>query len=318
MAEAGEVHVHAGDEEAFAGDAGEDGLAGGDGLGGIDVEADADGRAGGLDVGDVHDVAPDEQGGGAFADVPAAVAGGVAGEGDAGDAGEGGAGDLAGAVLVGGGGGAGGGEGAALGFGGGGFLGRVEPVGGFFGRVEQFGAGEDGLAVGGGEAAGVVAVEMGEEDGVDLVGGDAGGLQVLEGVAGGGAHVGAGAGVDEEGLAGALDEVGVDVELEVRAGEAVGEEAGGVVRRDAEQEGGGRGFEEAVMEGGDGELAELAAVVAGVFGHSAAFLVSPRRPARSWMNCQATRPEREPRVTDHSLAWVCRASRVMGRASSSA
>ena len=26
------------------------------------------------------------------------------------------------------------------------------------------------------------------------------------------------------------------------------------------------------------------------------------RPARSWMNCQATRPEREPRVIDHSLA----------------
>ncbi len=33
----------------------------------------------------------------------------------------------------------------------------------------------------------------------------------------------------------------------------------------------------------------------------------PRRPARSWMNCQATRPEREPRVIDHSpasaLSW---------------
>ena len=28
----------------------------------------------------------------------------------------------------------------------------------------------------------------------------------------------------------------------------------------------------------------------------------PSRPARSWMNCQATRPEREPRVIDHSLA----------------
>ncbi|CCC99782.1 protein of unknown function (plasmid) [Azospirillum baldaniorum] len=27
-----------------------------------------------------------------------------------------------------------------------------------------------------------------------------------------------------------------------------------------------------------------------------------RRPARSWMNCQATRPERLPRVTDHSTA----------------
>ena len=28
----------------------------------------------------------------------------------------------------------------------------------------------------------------------------------------------------------------------------------------------------------------------------------PSRPARSWMNCQATRPEREPRVIDHSPA----------------
>ena len=36
----------------------------------------------------------------------------------------------------------------------------------------------------------------------------------------------------------------------------------------------------------------------------AASLVSffPSRPAKSWMNCQATRPERAPRVTDHSLA----------------
>ena len=28
----------------------------------------------------------------------------------------------------------------------------------------------------------------------------------------------------------------------------------------------------------------------------------PSRPARSWMNCQATRPERAPRVIDHSSA----------------
>ena len=29
---------------------------------------------------------------------------------------------------------------------------------------------------------------------------------------------------------------------------------------------------------------------------------TPSRPARSWMNCQATRPERAPRVVDHSSA----------------
>lgn len=28
----------------------------------------------------------------------------------------------------------------------------------------------------------------------------------------------------------------------------------------------------------------------------------PSRPAKSWMNCQATRPEREPRVVAHSSA----------------
>ena len=39
----------------------------------------------------------------------------------------------------------------------------------------------------------------------------------------------------------------------------------------------------------------------------------PRRPARSWMNCQATRPEREPRVIDHSLASA--RSRSSGRSS---
>ena len=39
----------------------------------------------------------------------------------------------------------------------------------------------------------------------------------------------------------------------------------------------------------------------------------PSRPARSWMNCQATRPEREPRVTDHSAASVCSASRPIAR-----
>ena len=35
----------------------------------------------------------------------------------------------------------------------------------------------------------------------------------------------------------------------------------------------------------------------------------PRRPARSWMYCQATRPERAPRVVDHSSAS---ARRVIG------
>ncbi len=37
---------------------------------------------------------------------------------------------------------------------------------------------------------------------------------------------------------------------------------------------------------------------AGIHGYSS---FCPSRPARSWMNCQATRPERAPRVTDHSL-----------------
>ena len=30
----------------------------------------------------------------------------------------------------------------------------------------------------------------------------------------------------------------------------------------------------------------------------------PSRPARSWVNCQAVRPEREPRVVAHSSAWA--------------
>src|SRR5277367_4826506 len=29
---------------------------------------------------------------------------------------------------------------------------------------------------------------------------------------------------------------------------------------------------------------------------------TPSRPANSWVNCQATRPDREPRVVDHSSA----------------
>src|SRR5688572_13149699 len=43
--------------------------------------------------------------------------------------------------------------------------------------------------------------------------------------------------------------------------------------------------------------------IAGTRGHDdQSSSLWPRRPARSWMNCQATRPERAPRVTDHSLA----------------
>src|SRR5688572_9514303 len=43
--------------------------------------------------------------------------------------------------------------------------------------------------------------------------------------------------------------------------------------------------------------------IAGTRGHDGqSSSLWPRRPARSWMNCQATRPERAPRVTDHSLA----------------
>src|SRR5712671_2367778 len=34
----------------------------------------------------------------------------------------------------------------------------------------------------------------------------------------------------------------------------------------------------------------------------------PSCPATSWMNCQATRPERAPRVTDHSTACLRNAS----------
>jgi len=40
---------------------------------------------------------------------------------------------------------------------------------------------------------------------------------------------------------------------------------------------------------------------------------APSRPARSWMNCQATRPDRAPRVTDHSTASACSASLPIGR-----
>ena len=40
---------------------------------------------------------------------------------------------------------------------------------------------------------------------------------------------------------------------------------------------------------------------------------TPSRPARSWMNCQATRPDRAPRVIDHSIASACSASAAIGR-----
>ena len=40
--------------------------------------------------------------------------------------------------------------------------------------------------------------------------------------------------------------------------------------------------------------------------------LTPRRPARSWMNCQATRPDREPRVIDHSIASACSAATSIG------
>ena len=46
--------------------------------------------------------------------------------------------------------------------------------------------------------------------------------------------------------------------------------------------------------------AAAAAMPAQVIEATPSFL--PSRPARSWMNCQATRPERAPRVIDHSLA----------------
>ena len=39
---------------------------------------------------------------------------------------------------------------------------------------------------------------------------------------------------------------------------------------------------------------------------------TPRRPARSWMNCHATRPDREPRVIDHSTASACNACSSIG------
>ncbi len=40
----------------------------------------------------------------------------------------------------------------------------------------------------------------------------------------------------------------------------------------------------------------------GLIVDQSSFNVTPRRPASSWMNCQATRPEREPRVVAHSSA----------------
>ena len=44
----------------------------------------------------------------------------------------------------------------------------------------------------------------------------------------------------------------------------------------------------------------------------ASFDTTPNRPATSWMNCHATRPDRAPRVTDHSTASACRFSVVIG------
>ena len=44
-----------------------------------------------------------------------------------------------------------------------------------------------------------------------------------------------------------------------------------------------------------------------------ASMATPRRPAKSWMNCQPTRPERAPRVCDHSIAWARRASGSISR-----
>ena len=59
-----------------------------------------------------------------------------------------------------------------------------------------------------------------------------------------------------------------------------------------------------------------------VWGTGASFMATPGNqsgftpslPARSWMNCQATRPEREPRVIDHSTAWAWSASVAIGSA----
>jgi hypothetical protein len=44
----------------------------------------------------------------------------------------------------------------------------------------------------------------------------------------------------------------------------------------------------------------------------------PSSPATSWMHCHATRPDRAPRVTDHSTARARRSSVEIGRASAAA
>lgn len=66
---------------------------------------------------------------------------------------------------------------------------------------EHIGLGEGGLAVGIGQAAHVVAVEVGDELAVDLLGGLAGGLEVGNDVAYRRAEQLAGAGVDQHQLA---------------------------------------------------------------------------------------------------------------------
>lgn len=43
-------------------------------------------------------------------------------------------------------------------------------------------------------------------------------------------------------------------------------------------------------------------IVCDATGHHFQSSLWPSRPARSWMNCQATRPERPPRVAAHSMA----------------
>ena len=251
----------------------------------------------------MQDVAPDQEGVVAVADAVSGVAGGVAGEGDGGYAGGGGLGAEAGhAVPVGGGHRLGGLDVGAHG------LGRVlgvavDPEGDLVGVGGEGCAGEHGGAVGGGEPGAVVGVEVGEEDEVDVAGLDAGGGEVGEQAAAGGAHGAGGTGVDEGGVARGLDDEGVDGQAGGGPAEAGGEEGGGLFRGDVGQDV-EREVEVAVVDGGDGVAADLVAGDAGEGGHSAASLCWARRPSRSWMNCQATRPERAPRVTDHSAAWA--------------
>ncbi len=270
MAEAGEGQVHAGNQQFLLGGPGEELLAGGHGLLLVAVELDGDLRAGELHRMGMDRVAQDQQALALRFDQVGGVAGGVAdgwhgldARSELGGAAEGF--PLAGGLV---GSGAGAGdleEGLEI-------LGRLGGVG--FGEPEvafglvhaHFGIREERLAVGVEEAGHVVGVEVGQQHDVHLFRRVAGGADLLADEAEGRAESLGGAGVDENEFATDVDEVGVHRGLDLFAGnEAAGQKALDFGLAGAQQQVCGE-VHVAVVKGGDFEIADGGAVVAGGLG----------------------------------------------------